>query len=149
MEDAHKTVDKLTASFAGFRIRLLAALIDTVWLSFLLTPLIFGLGYLFYGSGVSGSPEVLVAQLMAGPVAIVLFWIYRQATPGKMMTKTRIVDARTGGRPSKGQLVGRYFGYYVAMMPLFIGIFWIIFDKRKQGWHDKLSRTVVLRVVPH
>jgi uncharacterized RDD family membrane protein YckC len=28
---------------------------------------------------------------------------------------------------------------------LFLGIIWVGFDKRKQGWHDKLAGTVVIR----
>ena len=29
------------------------------------------------------------------------------------------------------------------MIPIFLGFLWIAFDKRKQGWHDKLAGTVV------
>ena len=78
-------------------------------------------------------------------VAVVMFWIYRQATPGKMVIGARIVDERTGGPPSTGQLVGRYLGYYVSMIPLCLGLLWVAFDARKQGWHDKLAGTVVVR----
>lgn len=60
------------------------------------------------------------------------------------MLKLYITDARTGGRPSRRQLVGRYLAYYVSMIPLFLGFFWIGWDKRKQGFHDKLAGTVVV-----
>ncbi|MBL8320870.1 MAG: RDD family protein, partial [Acinetobacter sp.] len=43
------------------------------------------------------------------------------------------------------QSIIRYVGYFPAMMALFIGIFWVAFDKRKQGWHDKMANTVVIR----
>jgi uncharacterized RDD family membrane protein YckC len=36
-------------------------------------------------------------------------------------------------------------GYYVASIPLLAGIIWVAFDPRKQGWHDRLARTVVVR----
>jgi len=62
-----------------------------------------------------------------------------------MIVRAKIVDARTGGKPSTGQLIGRYFGYYLSMIPLFLGFIWVAFDKRKQGWHDKLAGTVVIR----
>jgi uncharacterized RDD family membrane protein YckC len=62
-----------------------------------------------------------------------------------MAISARIVDAKTGARPTTGQLVVRYLGYYVAMIPLFAGIIWVAFDPRKQGWHDKLAGTVVVR----
>jgi uncharacterized RDD family membrane protein YckC len=56
----------------------------------------------------------------------------------------RIVDANTYGPPSTGKLVGRYFAYLASIIPLFLGFLWIAFDKRKQGWHDKLAGTVVV-----
>jgi len=31
------------------------------------------------------------------------------------------------------------------MLPLFLGIVWVAFDRRKQGWHEKLAGTVVVR----
>ena len=57
----------------------------------------------------------------------------------------QIVDAASGGKPSTRQLVVRYLGYYVSIIPLFMGLFWVAFDRRKQGWHDKLAGTVVVR----
>jgi uncharacterized RDD family membrane protein YckC len=77
--------------------------------------------------------------------AVIIFWVYKSATPGKMATKLTIVDAATGGKPSMGQFIGRYLGYFVSMLPLFLGIIWVGIDKRKQGWHDKLAGTVVIR----
>lgn len=62
-----------------------------------------------------------------------------------MAISAKIVDARTGQPASTGQLIGRYFAYFVAMLPLFLGIVWVAFDKRKQGWHDKLAGTVVVK----
>jgi uncharacterized RDD family membrane protein YckC len=47
----------------------------------------------------------------------------------------------------KGQLIGRYLGYYVSTIPLLLGIIWVGIDRKKQGWHDKLARTVVVRDV--
>ena len=81
-------------------------------------------------------------------VAIVAFWIYRSATPGKMVTKTRIVDAATGGEPSARQCIVRYLGYFVSIFGCFGGFFWIAVDRRKQGWHDKIAGTVVVRAAP-
>jgi len=31
------------------------------------------------------------------------------------------------------------------MIPFFLGILWVGIDARKQGWHDKLAGTVVVR----
>ena len=70
---------------------------------------------------------------------------YRQATPGKMAIGAKIVDAKTGGNASTGQLIGRYFAYYVSILPLMLGIIWVGIDPKKQGFHDKLAGTMVVR----
>ena len=66
-------------------------------------------------------------------------------TPGKMILNLKVVDAGSGDKLSIGQAIGRYLSYIVAFLPLCLGIFWVGIDKRKQGWHDKLAGTVVIR----
>jgi uncharacterized RDD family membrane protein YckC len=78
-------------------------------------------------------------------VATILFWRFRGATPGKMLFKARIVKSSNLGQPSSGRLTGRFFAYLVSFVPVCLGFLWIAFDKRKQGWHDKLAGTVVVR----
>ena len=79
-------------------------------------------------------------------IAVILLWKYYQATPGKMIFKATIVDAKTGGKPSLRQLIIRYLGYIISTIPLGLGIFWVAFDKKKQGFHDKLANTVVVQL---
>ena len=62
-----------------------------------------------------------------------------------MVLKLTIVDAKTGASPSIVQLIVRYFGYYISTIPLFLGLIWVGIDKRKQGWHDKLAGTAVIK----
>jgi uncharacterized RDD family membrane protein YckC len=133
--------------YVGFWARVGASIIDTILVIAICFPLvtwIYGKEYWSSAAMVQGPADFLINWLLPA-LAVVLFWIYRQATPGKMAIGARIVDARTGGRPSTGQLVGRYFAYYVSMLPLMIGFIWVAFDPRKQGWHDKLAGTVVVR----
>lgn len=137
--------------YVGFWPRVGAALIDTLLLLFITVPLV----TLIYGrqcwsstEWVHGPADFLINWFLPA-VAVVLFWVYRQATPGKIAIGARIVDARTGGKPGTGQLVGRYLGYYVSIIPLMLGILWVAFDPRKQGWHDKLAGTVVVRPRRH
>lgn len=150
--------------YVGFWLRLLASLVDTGLLLCVILPL----GYVVYGSGsilpdslrepgqagladplgwlVKGPADVFISWVLPA-VAVIVFWIARSATPGKMMIGAKIVDARTFGHPTTKQLIGRYFGYYLSMLPLVppLGMVWIAFDRRKQGWHDKLAGTVVVR----
>lgn len=97
------------------------------------------------GAGLIQGPVDFLLSWVAPAISVVLFWIARQATPGNMALGLRIVDAATGDKPKSGQLVRRYLGYDVAMFPLFIGILWVAFDPRQQGWHDRIAGTVVVR----
>jgi uncharacterized RDD family membrane protein YckC len=110
---------------------------------FLVVPLLvwyFGIGWA-YAEGATA----FVINWILPAVAVLLFWYFRSATPGKMVISAVVVDARTFGRPSVGQLIGRYLGYYVSTIPLCAGLIWVAFDPRKQGWHDKMANTVVIR----
>ncbi len=124
-------------------------MIDSLLILALTLPLvvwIYGWGY--FGDDapfIAGPADVLITWI-APAIAIIVFWLVRQATPGKMALSLRIVDATTGNPLSVCQSIGRYLGYYVSMIPLFIGIIWVAFDSRKQGWHDKLASTVVIRL---
>ena len=111
---------------------------------FPLLTAIYGTAYWEAESFIQGPIDFLLSWVFPA-IAVVLFWISRQATPGKMAVGARIVDAKTGGKASTGQLLGRYAGYYVAAIPILLGLFWVAFDPRKQGWHDKLAGTVVVR----
>ena len=146
-------METVELEYVGFWLRVWASIIDTLLVMLICAPLVSW----YYGPIDLLSDELV---LMRGPadlvinwvlpaIAIVLFWIYRQATPGKMAIGARIVDAKTGGKPTTGQLIGRYFGYYVSTIPLFLGLIWVGLDPRKQGWHDKLAGTVVVRSKAH
>jgi uncharacterized RDD family membrane protein YckC len=133
--------------YVGFWARVGAALIDTLLVMLLTVPLvtaIYGRQYWLSSDWIKGPADFLVNWVLPA-IAVVLFWVYRQATPGKIAISARIVDAETGEKPSTGQLVRRYLGYYVSIIPLMAGIVWVAFDPRKQGWHDKLAGTVVVR----
>jgi uncharacterized RDD family membrane protein YckC len=133
--------------YAGFWIRTGAAIIDTILMLIIIIPaltVIYGNGYWLNESLYQGFWDGMFNYILPA-IAVILFWIYRSATPGKMATKLTIVDAKTGGKPTTGQFIGRYLGYYVAAIPLLLGIIWVAIDKRKQGWHDKLAGTVVIR----
>jgi len=132
--------------YVGFWLRVVASIIDSLLVSFLVYPLLYTLGAMDpIAVGRSSGLVGLLINLVLPAVAIVLFWIYKSATPGKMVVGAAIVDAETLGKPTTGQLIGRYLGYYVSIVVLMLGFVWIAFDRRKQGWHDKLAGTVVIR----
>jgi uncharacterized RDD family membrane protein YckC len=133
--------------YAGFWVRTGAALIDTILMLIIIMPvltLIYGSDYWTSEAFFIGFWDIVLNYILPA-IAVILFWIYKSATPGKMALKLSIVDAKTGREASKGQLIGRYFAYYISILALFLGIIWVGIDKRKQGWHDKLAGTVVIK----
>ncbi len=88
--------------------------------------------------------NIFSAVLIA--ILILIFWKTRCATPGKMILNAVIVDAATLAPASNTQLIVRYVGYYIVVFfTLCIGFFMIGWTKRKQGLHDFLARTVVIK----
>jgi uncharacterized RDD family membrane protein YckC len=75
----------------------------------------------------------------------VWFWRSLQATTGKMLIGARVVYAGTGQPLSVGQCVLRNLGYFVSMVVVLLGYIWVAFDERRQGWHDKIAGSVVVR----
>lgn len=133
--------------YAGFWIRLGALLIDVVIIMIVIyVPLsfIYGDNYLVGNQYYYGFWDVMIGDVLP-IVATIWFWKRYRATPGKMATKLEIVDAKTGNTISTGQAIGRYLAYILAALPLCLGFIWVGIDKRKQGFHDKLAGTVVIR----
>ncbi|BFM15960.1 RDD family protein [Maricurvus nonylphenolicus] len=133
--------------YAGFWIRTLAAIIDSILIMVIITPIllaIYGDDY-FKGSLLYKGTWDLLLNYLFPAIAIMVFWFYKSATPGKMVLHLKIVDAKTLGKPSVKQLIIRYLGYYVSALPFLMGIMWVGVDERKQGWHDKLAGTLVIK----
>lgn len=143
--------------YAGFWLRFAAFIIDSVVVSIVLIPLaavvIGEVDLSRYDLQDPAASAALIQalsmrlsfDLVLSGVIVVLFWIFRSATPGKMLLRASIVDAADGGKPGSGRLIVRYLGYFVSLIPFGLGFVWIAFDSRKQGWHDKMARTVVVR----
>lgn len=143
MTDPQETLN-VEPHYVGFWLRFLAFLVDSILVSIVLYPLmalLFGWQLDYRDMGLAST---LLSYLLPA-AAIVVFWIYRSATPGKIAIGAKIVDAKTGGKPSTGQFIGRYLGYYLSSFIFCLGFFWIGWDDRKQGWHDKLANTVVVK----
>lgn len=133
--------------YSGFWIRVLASLIDTIWLM----ALTFALGWMIYGAIYfqsaefsQGYADIFISYILPFILTLV-FWYYKSATPGKMILGIKIVDADTLGKASTDKLVLRYVGYYVSLLLLGLGFLWVAWDKRKQGWHDKIAGTLVIK----
>lgn len=124
--------DSPLPEYAGFWTRLVAVLIDWLVLFVVLTPV-----SLFFW-------RISLLMPLFVAVGVLTFWRYCGATPGKLAVGVKIVDARTGQPVATGRLVLRLVCYLVSAVPLYLGFLWIAFDRRKQGWHDKIAGTVVI-----
>lgn len=135
--------------YVGFWLRVLAAIVDSILIGLITMPAlvaVYGSDAIFADDAkfVQGPADIVISYVLPA-VATILFWLYRQATPGKMLIGARVVRADTLRTVSAGQAIGRYFAYFPAGLLLGLGIIWVAFDARKQGLHDKLANTVVVR----
>lgn len=140
-------VEENEYQYAGFWVRTGASIIDALLFCVITYPILIGIyGFEYFTSEniVEGSWDFLFSWVLPA-IATIMFWMYKSATPGKMALRLKIVDSNTGNKASTAQLIGRYFAYIISMLPLLLGYIWVSWDRRKQGWHDKLSGTVVIR----
>ena len=129
--------------YVGFWQRLFAFLIDWLVVFVVYGPLVvMAFGTEYFSLDLPRYWDMVTLLVIA--VGTLAFWRCQGATPGKIAIAARIVDAQTGQPPSTARLVVRLFGYVVSALPLCLGFLWIAFDRRKQGWHDKIAGTVVI-----
>ena len=77
-------------------------------------------------------------------IYVLVFQITLARTPGMRVMSLRIID-QYGDAPSVGRAAARTAGYLAAMATLGLGFLWIGFDSEKQGLHDWLSGTYVVK----
>ncbi len=92
--------------------------------------------------------ELLTCLAIVNIISIVLigiyfvsFWYYFSLTPGKFIMRMRVVSENNFAKPSIFALIKRYLFYVTAI----VGIWSILFSKKGQALHDKLSKTVVIK----
>ncbi len=133
---------------ADFGTRLVAYLIDAVILSVvdMIVWAIFGMG-LGRIRGIGGVFIFLgwLAIMVITWGYLIYFWTTTGQTIGKKVMKIRVVD--TQGQPlTIGKAILRVIGYAVSGVVFYLGFLWILWDPEKQGWHDKIAGTYVVRV---
>jgi uncharacterized RDD family membrane protein YckC len=138
--------------YAGFWRRLAASIIDSILLS-LAIRLLFpfqGSSFNFWNMDAAWYfvPLVAISNFVSTAITIaysVVFWAWRGQTPGKMILNIKVLRS-DGSNISPGYALLRYLGYIVCGIMLGIGFLWIAFDSRKQGIHDKIADTVVVKL---
>lgn len=155
----------LPSPYAGFWLRFLAYLIDSVLAGIvfgifvLLVVAIVGVGYFraIFESLHSQDPTVPVALisliLLASAFSVLITWVYYawmessqyQGTLGKMALGLIVTDPE--GRPiTFARASGRFFAKIITgMIPLGIGYILAGFTEKKQALHDMIAGCLVLR----
>jgi len=120
-------------NYAGFWIRVGAYLIDAVLiyvLTFLLTLIHESLVWIAY-----------IASILYFPLMESSNY---QGSLGKKWLGLRVVDEQ-GERIGLGRAFGRFFSKILSGIILYIGYIMVAFTERKQGLHDKIVGTYVVK----
>jgi uncharacterized RDD family membrane protein YckC len=128
----YPTTDKI-----GFWRRVGATLIDVVLVA-IVTSIIGNL----LGGGTTGSG----LTFLLGLAYYLYFWSSygHGQTLGKRALSIRVVKT-DGSELTLVDALIRYVGVVISCIALFIGVVWVAFDPNKQGWHDKIAKTYVVK----
>lgn len=127
------------AEKAGFWTRFVAILVDAILIS-VVSQIV---------SGIAGGADVQRGSGISTLIGIV-YYVYFWSSYGNGQTlgmrAFNIKVVRTdGSQLDVGGAIIRYIGFLISIIPLFLGLIWAAFDAEKQGWHDKLAKTYVVR----
>jgi uncharacterized RDD family membrane protein YckC len=147
--------------YAGFWRRFIAYMIDGCIITIVIFILAMIAGIAFFTGIMSGSntswilgindPEQILSftlwfWIFSTLINIAYFTYFHGATgrtPGKSLLGVQVVSIE-GTSISFGTAFLRSVGYMVSSLVFCLGFIWIGFDKKKQGWHDKIAGTVVI-----
>ena len=138
----------------GFWVRSIAYLIDKVVLC-IIGLIFFRVSLLAQKTNAylqDGASDVVLAFILTFLISIVIeasyftfFYGYSGQTIGKMFCGLKVIN-------TEGELISyrraflRWIGYQASFYIFFFGFLWIVIDQNKQGWHDKIAGTFVIKV---
>ena len=140
-----------TPKYAGFWIRFVAYIIDSFVSQILLIILVLPVILLFGNQNPAGMLQVAVIfyALFAMAAVWLAYYVYAessswQATFGKMFLGMKVTDLK-GKRISFTRSLGRNLAKILSALIVYIGYIMIGFTKKKQGLHDMLAGTLVIK----
>jgi uncharacterized RDD family membrane protein YckC len=145
--------DFQTPPYAGFWIRVLAYLIDCLVMMAVSCPvgILLGVGVVATGAD-QNSDSAILTNGFSNVISLLIGWLYFsllessswQATIGKKVLGLKVIDLH-GNRISFGRATGRYFAQILSGMICFIGYVMVAFTEKKQGLHDMVAGTLVIK----
>jgi len=137
---------KKTASsgeYATFWARLAAAFIDSILIGIVMS--VFTGNFNMTSEGLSASATGTLPAFVS-ILYYVLMTANYGATLGKMALKIKVVSEETGENLTYGGAILREFvGKFVSSLVLGLGYFWMLWDDKKQTWHDKIGKSLVVK----
>ncbi|MGH2921595.1 MAG: RDD family protein [Gaiellaceae bacterium] len=128
--------------YAGFWRRFAAYVIDNI----LIYVVAFILGFIL--GAIGGDGGIVIAYVVAIVGTFGYFaWFESsesQATVGKMALGIQVTDLQ-GNRISFGRALGRTFAKILSALILYIGFIMAAFTEKKQGLHDMIAGTLVVK----
>jgi uncharacterized RDD family membrane protein YckC len=148
------TAPRVERLYAGFWLRAIAYLIDTVIVSMALALVASAHPSTFIIFPPAGASPFAIPQLtpIALGITIPIVWLYYavfeasvwQATPGKLALKLYVTDL-SGHRISFARASLRHFGKIISGLTFLVGYLLAGFTAKKQALHDFLASCLVLR----
>ncbi|MEK6962974.1 MAG: RDD family protein [Nanoarchaeota archaeon] len=133
--------------YAGFWTRFIAYIIDGIILMVGLHILGVALQTTLLQFTLYPDPTTSIQRSIAGGIVGLLYFVPFEgatgATPGKMFLGLKILKENKEPITYVTAII-RYFGRIPALLIFGLGYIWIAFDKKKQGWHDKIAKTIVV-----
>ena len=132
--------------YMGFWIRVAAGLTDVVVIT--LVSLIIKAIAISSVPLPTDLPIGLIAELTIGIVSLVYDVVLtglRGQTLGKMALGIMVVNERGKAPGIKKAIVREILGKFVSYIVMYLGCLWVGWDKNKQGWHDRIAKTYVIR----
>ena len=131
----------VTGAKAGFWIRVLAFIIDSI-----IIAVVNAIIAAILNSSTTGRSGI---QTLLGIIYFTYFWSASSPWPGQTIGD-KVLNLRVirtdGSDLSIVQALIRYVGLFISFIVIFIGVIWVAFDPNKQGWHDKIAGTYVIKV---
>lgn len=135
---------------AGVGQRLASYLVDAVVLSIIYIALIFLFGVQIEEEAIAGGdfPTAFSAVYILMAAIAIGYYTYffgNGQTPGMKLVEIKLI--RVDGVEPVGYKKGffRWVGMEISGMIFLLGYLWILIDKNKQGWHDKIAGTYVVK----
>ena len=144
--------------YGGFWRRTIAFLIDKVALSLISMILLF-IASLFLGLGFPFNLSINISEVITGTFLLsyygttiflnMVYFTYFHGTtgqtPGKKILGLKVIQ-KTGNEMTLGLAFLRWVGYIISGLVFNLGFLWVAFDRKKQGWHDKIAATYVINL---